>query len=130
MATRKSITRPVAVPAPDESQILAKATIRAADLLQLTSADLARIIGLSEASISRLRAGQFELQRGTKPFELSVLLVRLFRALDAMTGGDEASRSWLQSRNLALAARPIDLIVSVSGLVQLIQYVDTRRAVL
>ncbi len=127
---RKVLARPVAASAPDESQILAKAAIRAADLLSLTSADLARIIGLSEASVSRLRAGQFELQRGTKAFELAVLLVRLFRALDAMTGDDEASRSWLHGHNLALAARPIDLIISVTGLVQLIQYVDTRRAVL
>lgn len=127
---RKNIAQPAQTPAPDEARILAKATIRAADLLGLTSADLARIVGLSEASVSRLRAGQFDLQRGTKPFELAVLLVRLFRGLDAMTGGDEASRSWLQGRNLALAARPIDLITSVSGLVQLIQYVDSRRAVL
>ena len=127
---RKNVARPIVAPLRDEAQILAKATLRAADLLHLSSADLARIVGLSEASVSRLRAGQFELQRGTKPFELAVLLVRLFRALDAMTGGDEASRSWLQGQNLALAARPIDLITSISGLVQLIQYVDTRRAVL
>ena len=111
--------------------MLAKATLRAAEFLDLSSGVLARILGLSEASVSRLRRGQYTLVRGSKEFELAVLFVRLFRGLDALMGSDDdASRSWLQAKNLALGARPLDLIQTVTGLVDTIAYVDSRRALL
>lgn len=111
-----------------EAAVLSKATIRTAEFLGLSSAELARTIGLSEASVSRLRAGRYELAPGTKPFELAVLLVRLYRGLDSLMGDDQASRSWLRARNLALEGRPLDMIQSVAGLVNVIQYLDSRRA--
>jgi hypothetical protein len=115
----------------DEAVVLAKATMRAAEFLELSSAVLARILGLSEASISRLKRGQYALVRGTKEFELAVLFVRLFRGLDALMGSDDvASRSWLAAQNLALGARPIDLIQTITGLTDTIAYVDSRRALL
>ncbi|MBL8699555.1 MAG: DUF2384 domain-containing protein [Alphaproteobacteria bacterium] len=132
----KRLKKAVPAPAPgrpplDESQVLAKATVRAADFLEIPSATLARILGLSEASISRLRRGQYVLTRGSKEFELAVLFVRLFRGLDALMGSDDvASRSWLAADNLALHAKPIDLIQTVTGLVDTIAYVDSRRALL
>jgi hypothetical protein len=47
------------------------------------------------------------LEPGNKPYELSLLLVRLFRSLDAVVGGDEASlRSWMVAANLALGGVP------------------------
>lgn len=114
--------------AANESAVLAKATLRTAEFLGLSSAELARTIGLSEASVSRLRSGRYELTHGTKPFELAVLLVRLYRGLDSLMGDDQASRGWLRAENLALGARPLDLIQTVTGLVDVIQYIDSRRA--
>lgn len=115
----------------DEGAVLAKATLRAAEFLDLSSNVLARVLGLSEASISRLRRGQYALTRGSKEFELAVLFVRLFRGLDALMGSDDvASRSWLQAQNLALGARPLDLIQTITGLTDTIAYVDSRRALL
>jgi uncharacterized protein (DUF2384 family) len=133
MATkREKRIPPVADPRPlDEGVVLAKATLRAAEFLELPSAVLARILGLSEASISRLKRGQYALARGSKEFELAVLFVRLFRGLDALMGSDDqASRSWLTVQNLALGARPIDLIQTITGLTDTIAYVDSRRAIL
>ncbi|GAA0580971.1 MbcA/ParS/Xre antitoxin family protein [Caenispirillum bisanense] len=119
-----------AAPASPE-QVLSRASIRAADHLGLTNALLARILGLSEASVSRLRAGRYLLQRDRKEFELAQLFLRIVRSLDAVTGGDDASaRSWLRADNLALGARPIDLMTTVRGLVATADYVDSRRAVL
>jgi hypothetical protein len=87
------------------------------------------VLGLSEASISRMRAGKFSLEQSPKAFELSVLFVRLFRGLDAIVGGDAAAaRSWLRTENTALRGTPISLIQSVIGLTQTVQYVDARRA--
>jgi hypothetical protein len=112
-----------------ETAALTKATVRAAQKLGLKNRTLAAIIGLSEPTISRMSKGGFHLARGDKAFELSVLFVRLFRALDAIVGGDErAARAWLGSPNTALRAAPIDLIQTVGGLVNVVQYLDTRRA--
>jgi uncharacterized protein (DUF2384 family) len=114
---------------PAEKVVVTRAALRAADRLDVTAKTLAAIIGVSEATVSRMKKGEFVLERGTKPFELAVLLVRLFRALDAIVGGDEeAARAWLRSSNTALDGRPIEMIQSVPGLVDAIAYLDARRA--
>ena len=59
------------------------------------------------------------------------MFVRLFRSLDAIVGGDEAVASkWLKNRNIVLDAEPIDLIQTAPGLMNVIQYLDARRAVI
>lgn len=126
MATQQHATGQVTV-----EQVLTKAALRAADHLGLTNAVLAQIIGLSEASISRMRNGQYLLNRDRKEFELAQVFVRTFRSLDAITGGDDVSaRSWLVADNVALRARPIELMKTVRGLVATADYVDSRRAII
>jgi uncharacterized protein (DUF2384 family) len=116
--------------AASDSPIVTKAVLRAADRLNVTNKILARIIGVSEATVSRMKKGDYPLQAGTKPFELAVLFVRLYRSLDAVVGGDErVAGAWLTNPNVALQDRPLDLIQSVSGLTDVIQYLDSRRAV-
>ena len=112
-----------------DSAIISKAAIRAADRLSLPSRTLARIIGVSEASISRMRRGEYRLEKNQKPFELAVLFIRLYRSLDAVVGGDDAvAKAWLTNQNTALDAAPINLIQTVSGLANVINYLDARRA--
>lgn len=114
----------------DEGAVLTKATIRAADKLAVSQKALASIIGVSEAVVSRMRKGSFALARDSgKPFELAVLFIRLYRSLDAIVGGDEAvARAWLKNPNTVLRNRPIDLIQKVQGLLDVIHYLDARRA--
>ena len=113
-----------------ERLALTKATVRAAGKLALNNRALASIIGVSEPSISRMKKGEFQLERGQKPFELGVLFVRLYRSLDAIVGGDEqVAQAWLRNQNTALGGVPLTLIQSVAGLVNVIQYLDSRRAV-
>lgn len=125
-----SASVPSRTAAPGErSAVISKAVSRAADLLGLTNAALARTIGVSEATASRLRAGNYMLEPGTKPYELALLLVRLFRGLDAVVGGDEASlRSWMVTANQALRGVPRDLVQTAAGLVAAVDYVDAARA--
>lgn len=112
-----------------EGVVITKAAVRAAERLGLTARVLSAVIGVSEATVSRLRRRDVLLERGTKPFELAVLLVRLFRSLDAITGGDEGvARAWMTAENTALGGRPVDRIVSISGLVDVLAYLDARRA--
>jgi transcriptional regulator with XRE-family HTH domain len=110
--------------------LLTKATLRAAEQLGMTSKALANVIGVSEATVSRMRNGQFTLQAGQKSFELAILFVRFYRSLDAIVGGDQAVASaWLRNRNTALDAEPLTLIQTVPGLMNAIHYLDARRAI-
>lgn len=114
---------------PEAGPVVTKAVIRAADQLRLTARILSAVLGVSEATVSRMKRGDFALQPGTKPFELGILLVRLFRSLDAIVGGDEAvAKAWLDNPNLVLGGRPIEKLQTVSGLVDVIAYLDARRA--
>jgi hypothetical protein len=126
---------PPATPRPastaDQAAVLTKATLRAAAKLGLTNKLLATVLGVSEATISRMGTGGYTLQRGQKPFELAVLFVRLYRSLDAIVGGDDVvAGSWLKNRNAVLDAEPVALIQTVPGLMNVIQYLDARRAVI
>ena len=125
------IPQPAKEPSRDRSAILTRATIRAADRLGLSQRALANVLGLSESAVSRMKSGGYVLEDGSKPFELAALFVRLYRSLDAVVSGDDATASaWLRNDNLALHGRPFDLIQKVQGLVHVIQYLDTRRAVI
>jgi Protein of unknown function (DUF2384) len=120
-------TTPAAAAAPD--QVLTKALLRAAELLGLSSAVLARILGVSEASVSRLAAGARTIDPKSKEGELALLLVRVYRSLDALVGTDAAQRkAWLQGHNRALNGRPVDLIQRADGLVSVVGYLDAMRA--
>lgn len=125
------MTRPprASVPAVSAASVATKAALRAADHLHVSNRSLARIIGVSEASVSRMRAGTYTLAPDDKPFELAMLFVRLYRALDAIVGGDEAAAAaWLRSENHALGAAPLALLHTVQGLMHVVQYLDARRA--
>jgi hypothetical protein len=123
-------TRPRANPVSDEAVLLTKAVLRAADRLAIKNAALAKILGLSGPTVSRMRNGKYRLERGQKPFELAALLVRLYRSLDGIVGGDDhVAADWLTNKNTALDGVPLELIQSVSGLANVIHYLDARRAV-
>lgn len=116
-------------PNPQAGAVLTKAALRAADRLGLSGRQLAEIVGVSEATVSRWKRGESLLDPGSKPFELAALLVRTFRSLDAITGGDEAvARRWLTAPNTALGARPVERMAQVQGLVDVTTYLDARRA--
>ena len=121
---------PSAMPA-EQERVVAKAVIRAAEKLALTGQDLAQVIGVSPAKVSRMKSGETaDLAATGKPFELAVLLIRLFRSLDAITGGDESvARAWMRNPNTALNGTPADLIKTVPGLMAVIAYLDARRAI-
>ena len=82
------------------------------------------VIGLSGPTVSRLRAGQYRLEPGSKPFELAQHPLRLFRSRDSLLGHDAGlARSWLTTPNLDLGELPIDLLSIVRELLR-IAYVD------
>src|SRR5689334_16311435 len=119
--------QPRTAPAPDA--VLSKAALRAAGLLGLSSRSLARILGVSEASVSRLAAGARTIDPASKEGELALLLVRVDRSLDALVGTDATQRrAWLESHNDALNGKPVDLLQRADGLVHVVAYLDAMRA--
>lgn len=112
-----------------EAEVLTKAAVRAADALGLSRAALSRVIGVSEASVSRMANGRHLLEPGSKPAELALLVVRLYRSLDALVGNDaQARRAWLAGGHRTLGAPPVALIETVEGLVRVVAYLDGARA--
>lgn len=115
--------------APNRGAVLTTAALRAAERLGMSGRQLAEIVGVSEATISRWKRKEAMLDVGSKSFQLAALFVRAFRSLDAVAGGDEAvARRWISTWNVALAARPIERMTTVQGLVDVATYLDARRA--
>jgi transcriptional regulator with XRE-family HTH domain len=117
-----------AAPAAQEAAVLSRAVVRAARLLGLSQRAVAETLGISEATASRLFSGKYLLSRErAKEWELALLLVRLFRSLDALWGREETARTWLTSENLALGSAPAGLLRSIEGLVRVVNYLDNAR---
>lgn len=125
------MSRSAVRPAVEQGAVVTKAALRAAALLGISNKALGCIVGVSEASVSRMGSGTYTLKLGEKPFELAVLFVRFYRALDTIVhGDDEIARRWLTSHNAALAGTPLTVIQSLPGLVHALAYLDARRALI
>ena len=123
------MSQTLAVDSPERARVMTMAVVRAAEKLGLSGKDLATILGVSEPTVSRMRKDEFRLEEGTKAFELGALFVRLFRSLDAITGGDgTVAHAWLRNDNRALGGRPLDQIKTITGLTHGLTYLDSRRA--
>lgn len=115
---------------PDRSRVLTSAVQEVARRFDLGSTDLKDIIGVSQSTASRLLNGNYGIPEGGKPWELSAMLVRMYRSLSSMVGGDdELVRVWMHSPNRALGGRhPAEEIKRVEGLVRACEYLDAYRA--
>ncbi len=110
--------------------LVSKATMNAAAKLELSNVELSSILGVSEPQLSRIKNAQATFKQNTKEFELALLFIRLFRSLDSLLGGDDSSASkWLRGENLALLDKPINRIKKVEGLIDVLSYLDSRRAI-
>lgn len=118
--------------AQNKKLVLTKAVVNTANYLDLPKNKLAHILGVSSATVTRLYVNSYQLSPDKKEWDFAVLLVRLFRSLDSIVGGaaDDA-RKWLTSENKAFAGKkPAELIESTEGLVRVVNYLDTCRAVI
>ena len=109
------------------ARVLAEAVLRAATLLGLTQKQLAAILGVSEASVSRLDRGR-GIEPATKEGELAALFLRMWRSLDALVGGeDEKARAWFHAENHHVRGVPAERVQRVTGLVDVAEYLDAMR---
>lgn len=109
--------------------VLGKATHRAALALGLSNRALALTVGFSEPTVSRIAHGERGIDPASKEGQLSLMLVRVFRSLDALVGADSAKRrAWMSTHNSALNGTPAALILSAEGLARTLAYLDGMRA--
>lgn len=108
--------------------VLTKAVLAAAERLGLTQSALADILGVSKATVSRMARANHGIAPDSKPGELALLLVRLYRSLDSIVGHDDAAKRWLQSPHAVLNGTPRELIRNTEGLVHAVAYLDAQRA--
>ena len=126
---KASIVAVATLPVTDPALVLAKAAGRATGLLGLSGAALARVIGMSEPTVSRVLRGERPINPASKEGELAALLVRVYRSLDALVGNDAARRiAWMTSFNRDLGGVPRELIETAQGLVATLSYLDGMRA--
>lgn len=107
--------------------VLSKAVARAAERLAISKSMLAKVLGVSAPTITRLFSGTYLLDQNRKEWDFALLFVRVFRSLDSIVGDEYTARKWLSSDNLGLNAKPIELIRSAEGLVRVVQYLDASR---
>ncbi len=116
-------------PGSEKERVITKATLNAGENLKLTGPELAKIIGVSTATLSRLKKRKAVLKDGTKDQEMALYFVRVFRSLGALYGGNiDDMANWLRVENKTLRTAPIEKMKSTAGLVRTMDYLDHFRA--
>ena len=111
-----------------QSRVLSEAVARVAALWSIGDDMLGEILGIAGNRAADLRNGTFRLARPEPAFRAGQYLVRLFQELSVLIGDDRSVMAWLQTENMDLGGRPIDLIRTEHGLHELLTYLETRRA--
>ena len=89
---------------------------------------LGEMLGIAGSRAAALRNGTFRPAPPDPAFRAGQYLVRLFQELAVLIGDDRSVMAWLQTENMDLGGRPIDLVRTEGGLRELLSYVETRRA--
>ncbi len=112
----------------EKEQVLTKAVLNMANFYELSGKDLSSIIGMSEASTTRLHQGKKLLSPYTKEGEMALLLLRVYRSLNALVGNNHTkAKAWLTSANRNFESPPIEKLKTVHGLVEVVNYLDAMR---
>ena len=111
---------------PEADRVLTTAFVRAAAMLHVNQATQAKIIGVSPSTISRLDRNT--LKADSKTGELALLFLRVARSVLAYLGNNaEPARQWLHGRHEVLNGKPIELMQTTEGLVNVADYMDAVR---
>jgi hypothetical protein len=110
-------------PKPQESQVLATAFLNAGKELGLSQSVLEVIIDRNRSSISR---GGIDPE--TKSGELALLLIRIYRSLFVLMGGNGVHmKHWMKTPNLHTGGIPAEQMLNIQGLVKVVEYLDAMR---
>ncbi len=106
----------------DPAHVLTKAFQNAGKALGMNQAQLGRVIGRNRTSLNR------GLDPISKPGELALILIRCYRGLYALVGGDtETMQHWMRTYNNHTLGIPKEQVQTVTGLNYVLEYLDAMR---
>ena len=106
------------------AEVLHKSFLRAGDALGLTREELGRVVGKDRSSLSR----NARLDPARKDGELALMMVRVYRSLFALLGGDAGNmKHWMHTRNLHTGGIPAEQVQDAQGLMNVLFYLDAMR---
>ena len=107
----------------NDATVLARGTLTAARILGLSQSAVSEIIGRDRSTIARNG-----IDPASKAGQLAVLLLRIYRSLAALMGGDEANmRHFMQTPNRGTGGIPGEQVLRPEGLVAVCEYLDAIR---
>ena len=112
-----------AADAASSAAVLTKALLNAGRLLGLSQSEIGLVVGRERTSLRR------DLDPDSKSGELALLLIRAYRSLHALVGGDPAAlKHWMNTANRHTGGVPREQIKQIQGLNQVVEYLDAIRA--
>ncbi len=111
----------------DPAHVLAKAVFNLLQDMKISKTDFSEIIHQSPNTVTRIFKNQ-SLEPKSAPGELALLLIRMYRALFALNGGNkDAMIHWLNTHNHHIQGVPLIEMKSITGLVKIVNYLDAMR---
>jgi hypothetical protein len=105
------------------ADVLTRALVKAGKDIGLTQAEVAAVVGRDRTALSRAA-----IEPDTKSGELALLLIRAYRALFVLVGGEPRQmKHWMHTHNHHVGGVPAELIRTVPGLVRVVEYLDAIR---
>jgi hypothetical protein len=107
----------------DPGRTLTTAYLNAGKALGLSRAALGQVIGKDRSTLARGR-----IDPDSKSGELALLLVRCYRALFVLVGGEpDQMRHWMHTPNRDTGGMPAEQVCTVQGLIRVTEYLDAMR---
>lgn len=110
----------------DAGAVVIKAFQGAYKELGVSRDDASKIVGVDSSTLNRNKNRGFDPV--SKTGELCLQFIRAYRSLFAIAGGDHKfMQHWLRTYNEALSDKPLELMFSIRGLIQVNEYLDAMR---
>lgn len=115
-----------AKPLTRKQEVVTGALPRLADAHGFSGPEMAKILGVSEATYHRFKSGKSTLS-GIH-YEAAVLFVRVCRSLHGIYGTVSTNtKNWLSSYNEHLCGIPKEMLATIEGKVHVSEYLDAMR---
>lgn len=110
-------------PHPEKSAVLGRSLLAAAEELGVSKAEIGAIIGRDRTTIYRNG-----VDPDSKPGELALMFIRIYRSLYALMGGDRDNmRHFLRTENRGTHGVPVEQLRQIQGMVTVCTYLDAMR---
>lgn len=124
MNQQATSTADKSISGPERDTVVRKALMNVGKMLDIAPDVLGAIVGRNKSSLYRANG----LKADSKHGELALVLIRCYRALYALMGGnEEAMRHWFHTHNHHTAGVPIEQVQSLEGLMSVSRYLDGIR---